>query len=195
MRCAQAASPFPDTRDRIELRTVGRQEIQLHPTMTCLKPGTEIPRMVIRGVVQDQLQTSTGAVMLQELLQKPSKTDPIECLFHPRHQFAISNTHSPEQAHVLAGRSMQEDGVGFFRRNPHGAAGTMLLKVTFVQTPEIDVIAAGESAEFFYMPPAAQDRHAPGAAVVFGVGTPAHGKAAGIGGRRCALDRSCPNDS
>ena len=76
--CAQAASQFPDTLDRIELRTVGWQEIQFHPTMTCLKPGTKIPHMVIRGVIQDQLQMSTGAAMLQELLQKLSKTDPIE---------------------------------------------------------------------------------------------------------------------
>ena len=132
--------------------------------------------------------------MLQELLQEITEADSIECFFHPRHQFSVGDTHCSQEAHLFAGGRMQEDGVRFFRWNPHGTTGSILLEVTFVQAPKVDVIADGESKEFFYMSPAAQDRHAPEAGEVFAVETPAHGKASGIDGRRYAPYKSGPND-
>ena len=190
---AQSPRQFPDALDRIELRTVSRQKIQLHPAAARLEPIAKITRVVIRRVIQNQLHPPTGATMRQELLQKISEADPIECLLHPRHQFPIGDTHRAQEAHVLAGRSVQEDGVGFFRGNPHGTAGAVLLKVTFIKTPKVNIIADGVSKEFFYMSPAAQDRHAPEADEVFAVGIPAHEKASGIDEPGCAPDTFSPS--
>src|SRR5665811_549964 len=50
------------------------------------------------------------------------------------------------------------NGILGFRRNPHLAAGTMLLEMHFVRGPEIHGLVLHQRLEFFYAPSAVQDR-------------------------------------
>jgi hypothetical protein len=44
---------------------------------------------------------------------------------------------------------VEQDRIRLLGRHPHDAAGPMLLEVAFVETPEVNPVGAGESAEFF----------------------------------------------
>ena len=52
----------------------------------------------------------------------------------------------------LAGRRMLQDRVLDFGRYPHATARTVLLEVTFIQTPQFDVGTASQTTEFFLLP-------------------------------------------
>jgi hypothetical protein len=58
----------------------------------------------------------------------------------------------------LAGRRMLQDRILDFRRYPHAAARTVLLEVTFIQTPQFDVGAASQATEFFLLPRLSADQ-------------------------------------
>jgi len=47
---------------------------------------------------------------------------------------------------------MPQDRVLDFGRHPHAAARTVLLEVTFIQTPQFDVGMTSQTSEFFLLP-------------------------------------------
>ena len=56
----KAASQFPNSLDRVEFRTVGRQEIESERRRLLLAPWTVESGMVIAGVVADGHHAPTG---------------------------------------------------------------------------------------------------------------------------------------
>ena len=44
---------------------------------------------------------------------------------------------------------MQDNGVGFLRRNPHAAARPVALEVALVFAPQLNLVLVGQKAQFF----------------------------------------------
>src|SRR5580700_11352620 len=64
-------------------------------------------------------------------------------------ELAVPQTHGGKIADALARRMMVHDGVLRLGRNPHAATRPLLLKVNFVQCPEVHSGIAHQLAEFF----------------------------------------------
>src|ERR1700679_3531877 len=106
---------------------------------------------MVLSVVADGDDAATGhRTCLPELLKELPEGFAIETPgFTPKQESTIAQTHGREVTHALPCRMMIYDRVPGFRRNPHAAAGTLLLKVHFVQRPQVHGVVAHQSAEFF----------------------------------------------
>ena len=113
--------------------------------------------MMVTGVVNDQMNASSWPVMADQLFKKCLEAGRVEYFFLTGDQPSIVETDGSKEADFFTGGSVQDRRVSFFRRDPHSATGTVLLKVAFIQTPEVDVFIGGETSEFFYMPVAIED--------------------------------------
>ena len=69
-------------------------------------------------------------------------------------QVPMAQIDGPKQGHGLPRGRVEQDGIRVLGRDPHHAAGAVLLEVAFVQAPAIQAVIAREAAEFFYMRPA-----------------------------------------
>ena len=69
--------------------------------------------------------------------KETAEAEAIELRLRFSDQLSLAEVHSPKQGYRLSGRRMEEDRVRLFRRHPHEGARPMLLKVAFVQTPQI----------------------------------------------------------
>src|SRR5277367_316567 len=118
---------------------------------------------MVLSVVANGDDAATGhRTRLPELFKELPEGFAIETSgFTSKQESAIAQTHGREVTHALPGRMMIYHRIPGFRRNPHAAAGTLLLKVHFVQRPQIHGVVAHQSAGFFYVPSAVTDRHAP----------------------------------
>jgi hypothetical protein len=81
-------------------------------------------------------------------------------LFSLKNHFAIVQADSSKIAYALTSRMVQQYWVLFLRRHPHQATRSMLLKMNFIDRPEIDFRISYVPPEFFYMSPAIQDPRA-----------------------------------
>jgi hypothetical protein len=79
-------------------------------------------------------------------------------LFSLENQFSITQPDSPEVSDTLARRMMQQYRIDILRRHPHPTTRSILLKMNFIDRPQIDSWIGGKSSKFFYMPPEVQDR-------------------------------------
>ena len=113
--------------------------------------------MMVTGVVNDQMNASSWPVMADQLFKKCLEAGRVEYFFLTGDQPSIVETDGSKEADFFTGGSVQDRRISFFRRDPHGATGTVLLKMAFIQTPEVDVFVRDEVREFFYMPVATQD--------------------------------------
>jgi len=121
--------------------------------------------------------------MTKEHLKEDLERIGVEGLFLESNQTAISWTDSSENGHGFSGRGMKNHGINRLRRNPHPATGTVLLEMAFVGKPDIQVISSGPTLEFFYMRPLPLGLPGQLKTAVFGAGTEADEKRAGIGER------------
>lgn len=64
-------------------------------------------------------------------------------------ELTAAQIHRSEQGDALAGGRMQQDRIGLLRGHPHLTAASMLLKITFIQTPEIDALILCQVDQFF----------------------------------------------
>lgn len=115
--------------------------------------------MMVFGIVDNHNNTPpTSRTGLSEAFEKHMECHGIKLSFLSlENQFPIPQTNSAEIAHTLTGGVMQQYGVLFLRRNPHQTPRSMLLKMDFIDRPQINVRISGKPTEFFYMPPEAQD--------------------------------------
>lgn len=186
--CAETPRQLPNPFDRVEIGTVGWKEIELQTKTMLEKPLVENHRMMMAGVIYNHDHFSIRASMANEGPQESLECLAVERLGRPGDQAPIGWADSPEHRHRLAGWGVIKDRIGVFRGNPHDAAGPMLLKMTFIGKPQINVLSSGQSSEFFYMRPWPQDRLGQSETEVFSVGIPIDGIAAGTDGRPCRFD-------
>jgi hypothetical protein len=106
---------------------------------------------MILSVVADRHHATTGPTTgLLEPFRKLPEGFPVESSGLALEQkLAISQADGGEVADTFPRRMMIHNRVSGFRRHPHSATGTLLLKMHFVQRPEIYAVVAHQLAEFF----------------------------------------------
>ena len=107
---------------------------------------------MIASVVEHDDHAAPGRVLAQQSPEEGLERHSVEDRAHHSYELACIQTDCPKAGHRLAGRRVLQDRVLDFRRYPHATAGTVLLKVTFIQAPQFDVGMASQTAEFFLLP-------------------------------------------
>ena len=105
--------------------------------------------MMPTAIIQDQDHFPTVAAITQELAQEGLKGFGVEARSLGGDQDSLLCADRAEHAHVLAGGSMKQDGVDLFGRDPHPAASPVLLEMTLVLEPKVNLFLAGQEMEFF----------------------------------------------
>ncbi len=113
------------------------------------EPRLDELRMVPPGVVHYENEPTESRAMAKEAFEKVEEGFGIEDLFLSSDQTTIFHANSSEETHVLPGWRVQDNRIPFFRRNPRGATGPMLLEMAFVLKPDVALRACGQSLEFF----------------------------------------------
>src|SRR5580704_7098799 len=113
--------------------------------------------MMISGIVQYEDHSPCGILLAQQPFEEAQESGGVEDGAHHAHELARVQADGAETSHGLAGRRMLQDGVFDFRRHPHAAARTVLLEVTFIQAPQLDVGTASQTAKFFLLPQLSAD--------------------------------------
>jgi hypothetical protein len=107
--------------------------------------------MMIPRIIQNNHHLLPSGTMTDKVFQKFAKGFPVKLLPLLCQQPAIPQMNCPIHPYLLMGRSLPEDRIFNFRRNPHNISRSMLLKMTLIQTPKVKVISCHPVAEFFYM--------------------------------------------
>src|SRR3984957_3093962 len=113
---------------------------------------------MITGVVEHEDHALSGGLLAQQPLEKAQERCGVEDRAHHAYELTGDQTDGAEAGHGLSGRGVLQDGVLDFRRYPHATARTVLLEVTFIQTPKFDVGAPGQATEFFLLPRLSADQ-------------------------------------
>lgn len=137
----QALPPgdFPDPLDGVELGAVRRQVIQRKPVLRLLSPAFVESGVMECGVVCNDnyppTRVTTGPTQL--LCEGPERFPVESVCFSAVAEFPVAQANRAEIADSLPGRRMQKNRIFHFGRNPHTTPRAVLLKVDFVQGPEI----------------------------------------------------------
>ncbi len=177
------AEEFPDSLDGIEVRAVRREEEQDEAGLLKAAPFGVKSGMVIPGVIDDDDDAAALAPAPAPQLAKegPAGLGIEVSLRLGSDQPSISDPYGAKVADEFAGRRMATNRVPDFRWNPHAAPAAVLLEMDFVQRPEINLWVAGESTEFFLLPPVAAGRLGRSPGAVCGAGNPIGERAVGTG--------------
>ena len=145
----ELAGQLPDTLDRIQVRTVGREESTGEPLPVRGEKRLEQRGVMVPGIVQHENEPVVGAAMPEELAQEGAKRHRVELRRELGHELASPEMDGPEQGHGLPRRRVEQHGIRLLGRHPHDAAGAVLLEMAFVEAPEVTRVGAGEPTEFF----------------------------------------------
>jgi hypothetical protein len=136
---AVAPGAFPNSFDRVEFWTVGRQVIQ--GEVRCLRCA---PRRVELGVVvfgvvadDDHATPSLGADRMEILQKRPERGTLEHASFLLKETAAVTQPYRSEIADAFTARIMPNYWIGLLPRHPHPAARTMLAEMDLVQGPQI----------------------------------------------------------
>lgn len=137
---AKPTGQFPDALGGIQLRTVGRQEIQAEALGFLLSPVLVQPGVMILGVVGNYHRPSRptragGTELLQEL---PAGQGVELSALGPEEEAPITQADRSLVTHALAVGRVKQYGVPDFGRDPHLTARTVLLKMHFVHSPKVN---------------------------------------------------------
>lgn len=165
---AKAADKFPNTLDGVEVRTIWWKEEQLKLRLLRFSPVFMHASMMIFGVIRNDHHTTAGTTRsLSKMAKKSPSRLGVELLrLLLGKELTVTQTNSPEIPHGFTGRMVQQDRVPHFWRNPHATARSVLLKMNFIDGPQVNVRIGGQFTEFFYMPLELLGRHAQSTAVV-----------------------------
>jgi len=185
---------FPHAFNRIEYRAVGRQEMQSEVAGNFSTPSCVDGCVMIPGIVDDHDRTPTAFATeaFQFAQEVPTGLRVEHSLGSGHHEFPVPQTYCAEEADGFARGCVLADGVTHFRRNPHAASRTMLLKVHLIHGPEVDFGVSSQLAEFFYALLEVQGRLAPLRAEVFAVETQAAETVSGTAEPLASPPASCP---
>ncbi len=135
--------------------------------------------MMIAGIVEYEDHASPGPFSAQQLLEKDQESCGVEDRAHPAYELTSDQADGAETGHGLSGRRMLQDGVLDLRRYPQATARTVLLEVTFIQTPQFDVGTPRQTTEFFLPPQLSADLLARLGGVACGAESPVAERVAG----------------
>src|SRR5579859_4725134 len=148
----KAPSQLPHPFYRSQLRAVGRQEQQTQLSgMAMQEVGQEFCVMIASVVEHEDHAPSRRLLAKQPPEESPERSGIEDGAHHP-YELSGVQTDGPKAGNRLSGRRMPQDRVLDFGRYPHAAPGTVLLEVTFIQTPQFDVGTSSQTAEFFLLP-------------------------------------------
>src|SRR6266478_6604638 len=150
------ARELPDALDRGQLRAVGRQKQQ----------GQQMP-----DTAQEKKQ----------LAQEPLESVGVERRRGCPDELPAVQAHGAEAGDRFARGRVQHHRILDLGRHPHPGAGSVLLEVAFVQAPQVQVSATGQSAQFFLPPQPGSDRLGRPAAGACATETPSDETGAGTG--------------
>ena len=141
--------------------------------------------MMIFDIIEDHNNMATGmAADTSEFLEKREEGFAVETFsLAAADELSVPDAHSPKVADPLPCRMMQDDRIFHFRRYPHSAGRAMLLKPDLIHRPHVESAIMRQVMKFFYMLPAASDRHAPFWGAVYESETPNPETGAGIAAR------------
>ena len=105
---------------------------------------------MIASIVKYQDHASSDRLLTQQPLEKAQECCGVEDRAHHSNELTTPQVDRAETSHGLASRGMLQDRVLDFRRYPHPTTRAVLLEVTFIQAPQIDVGAFGQTSQFFY---------------------------------------------
>lgn len=158
----QAAAPhqFPNSLDRVELRAVGRQEVQTKVIHDFSPPGrVHVGMMITRIVDDDDYLASRLTTDALEFAQEIPASPRIEHAFGPRHHhFAVLEADRAEEADAFAGGGMKANWILHLGCNPQTATRAVLLEVHLIHRPQINLGVSSQATEFFYALSAARRR-------------------------------------
>jgi hypothetical protein len=191
----QATNQLPDPLYRVQVRTVWRQEQKPESRFLGEPPVFVHGGVVVFCVVNNDSDPTprSGAGGVQAPKERPRR----HCIKFPflpgKAKFAITQANRSKVSHAFSGGVVEKNGIFHFRGNPHGAPGAMLLKMDFINCPDV-ITRANEPLQFFYMPSGPRGRHGRSKASAFACETRVGGKAAGTaalsGPRRIGFSQS-----
>jgi len=97
---------------------------------------------MITGIIEYENHAPSGGLLAQQSFEESPESRGVEDRTHHAYKLTGTQVNGTETGDRLAGRRMLQDGILDFRRYPHAAARTVLLEVTFIQAPQVDVGAA-----------------------------------------------------
>jgi hypothetical protein len=104
---------------------------------------------MISSIVQRDDHSPPRRVLAQQAPEECPEGGGVEDGTHHAHELPTVQTDGTKAHHRLSGRRISQDRVLDFGRYPHAASGTMLLEVTFIQTPQFDVGTTSQTTDFF----------------------------------------------
>ena len=148
--CGQPSRQLPDSLDRGELGTVGRQEYESQHLPVFREKRSQQLRMVVSGIVQDDDHPfPMGPMPEQQLGKKVLEGLGIEHFLHGMDELPRGQAYCPEASHRLPRGRMFQDRVLDLGGNPHPGASPVLLEVALVQTPDLGALNPLQPTEFF----------------------------------------------
>ncbi len=105
--------------------------------------------MMISSIVEHDDHVPSGRLLAQQASEESLERGGIEDGAHHSHELPGVQTDSPNAGDGFSGPRMPQDRVLDSGRYPHAAAGTVLLEVTFIQTPQFDVGTTSQAPELF----------------------------------------------
>jgi hypothetical protein len=147
----QPTREFPDSFDWIQIWAVWWQEVQAKLGSLLVAPAQmEFGAMVLGVVTDGHHPAAARGAGLPEYFQKLSEGLSVEPSgLTAEEKLAVPQTHGGKVADALARRMMIHSGIFGLWRNPHAASRSLLLKVDFVQNPQIHGIVRHQFSEFF----------------------------------------------
>src|SRR5262249_39637757 len=104
--------------------------------------------MMVASVVEHKDDAAASRSIAQQLREEALERCGIEHLADPAHELTCAQIDRAKAGDGFAGGSMQQNRVFIIRWHPHATARAVLLKVTFVQAPQLNVGPPGQAAEF-----------------------------------------------
>jgi hypothetical protein len=123
-----------------------------------LEPWSQQTGVMISGIVQDDYQFAAPTPPGDQRFEKVKKALGTKFLGALAAEASVGGANGPEYGNTFASGSMQDDRVDLLRRHPHHATRAMLLEMTFVLKPEVQIVSFGQADQFFYIAPVAPDR-------------------------------------
>ena len=105
--------------------------------------------VMIASVVEHDNHAPSWRLLAKQPPEETAEGGGVEDGAHHSNELSRVQTDRSKAGHRLSGRRMPQDRVLDFGRHPHAVSGTVLLEVTFIQTPQFDVGTTRQMPEFF----------------------------------------------
>src|SRR5512139_2676370 len=135
----QFASQLPNPLNRIELRTIRRQEIKTQDSPLIPQPGLQRSRMMVSGIIQNNHHFLLREAVTKKMGQEYLKRLPVKILPLLGYQFPVLQTDGPKHPNGLMRRCVPKNGIFHLGWNPHDIPRAKLLEMALIQTPKIKV--------------------------------------------------------